>query len=201
MTDASLPRELYEIGGVFIHGKDKDGNVMLFCRTKYSSFPRVAQNAMERANYYIAYKVLEIGLLEDNDCGWIMVIDFTDTKPTQFDPQMSFSLLKMLHYMPAGLKRILLFNLPWYGKPLLNLILSLVPSEWRKIVRIVNLEQILTIIPNENLPLFFQFPDAKYENEVPNEAKPLDEIDLEIFGLKPKDKKVFKKYLEKMQNL
>ncbi|RWS11343.1 Motile sperm domain-containing protein 2-like protein [Dinothrombium tinctorium] len=203
MTDASLPRELYEIAGVCIHGTDFDGNAVLYLRCRYATYPKEAKTAITRSNYYLLHKAFEKGLY-GGDKGWVMVLDFTGIKFTSFDPQMTYTVLKTLNRMPSGLSKLLLYNFPWYGKPFLQMLMSLVPKDWTHCGKIVNKDQILQIIPSENLPVFFENPSERHKNEIPSGAKYFDDMDkeeIELYGLKSEHRAIFKKYLTSFENI
>ncbi|RWS00785.1 Motile sperm domain-containing protein 2-like protein [Dinothrombium tinctorium] len=201
MNDSFIPRELYEIGGSLIYGTDVEGNAVMYMRAKYSKMPKEIRGAMERMMYFYVYKVLEKGLFEENDKGWTLVLDLSGISVCHCDPQAVFSALKMLHHMPSGIKRILIFDFPYFAKPLFKFALSLTPTEWRNLIQFVNLKQLQKLISPEKLPSFFENPQSKFESEIPADAKYIDEIDLTEIGLNSENKKIFKNYIEKIRNI
>ncbi|RWS21775.1 Motile sperm domain-containing protein 2-like protein [Leptotrombidium deliense] len=186
MTDDVLPIEFYDLGSGFIHGTDFNGNLIFHVRAKYCCFSDKVNKAIQRFFAYMLFKVTEISIIERK--GWTLFIDMTGVSVTQFDLAGLLWLLKFIvSYLPAGLKSIILYNLPWYSKPLMKVFMTFIPREWKQIIHIVGQKELTKLIPNEFIPCYIENPKLKYNVAIPPEAKPLSKIDVTYYDTERED--------------
>ncbi|RWS12740.1 motile sperm domain-containing protein 2-like isoform X1 [Dinothrombium tinctorium] len=197
LTEANIPREFIETGFIYISGADIEGNPLLCIRGKYCHFTPSTKEGCERILSYFLFKALEQGMA--NGKGWTILVDLTGLSMAQYDvPEVLWVLKVIVNYMPSGLKNMIGVNIPWFAKPLVKVVMSFIPSDWKKIIQFVSSKELYKFIPKESVPKYIENPREKFHITAPPECKPMSEIDVEALALEDKEEfiKFFQKVLE-----
>ncbi|RWS24409.1 Motile sperm domain-containing protein 2-like protein [Leptotrombidium deliense] len=177
IKDDIIPLEFYDLGAAFIHGIDLDGNVILNVRAKYAILNDKVRNAIERWLAFTMFKVVEMSMHSGK--GWTLLADLTGISVTQYDlPEILWVLKVVVNYMPAGIKSVIVYNLPWFAKPFVKIVMAFIPREWKKLIHFVGHKELLKLIPKDFIPGYIENPNMQFCAPVPPDAKPLSDIDL-----------------------
>ncbi|RWS21611.1 motile sperm domain-containing protein 2-like protein, partial [Leptotrombidium deliense] len=138
ICESVIPLEFYELGACFLQGTDNDGNYILHVRAKYAIFNDKVKLAMERMFAYLLFRVVEEAMKLPTGKGWVLLADLTGISMAQYDlPEILWALKVVVNYMPAGLKSIIIYNLPWFAKPIVKVVMAFIPGEWKRIMHFV----------------------------------------------------------------
>ncbi|RWS02240.1 Motile sperm domain-containing protein 2-like protein [Dinothrombium tinctorium] len=197
ITPSHAPREIYEVGAIIQHETDYDGNSVIYFRNKYAFITKETRECGVRLLLSLVYLQIENGL--NNNKGWMVVNDFTDITMANCNAVEALSVFRIYNkYTPEGLRKVIFYNVPWFAKHILKSLASMLPSEWRKIIHIVDKGSLHKFIPPENIPSFITNPAVRFQTPYPPDVKDIDHSDLELIGVKPEDKAAFKAFFDKL---
>lgn len=192
LNDFSFPIEFYSVGGLFLYTTDKFNNVILVFRVKmYQKIPEL-QEGMELFTTYKMFEAHNLTVSHDGSpakySGWALIFDLTDVTMSQCDlPQLFWLINTFLSYFPKTLRAAYVVNVPWILKKLLSFILSIIPSEWAAIVKVVSSKELTKYVESENLPDYLGGTCRQSYRVVPRGARPVEELAFEKYGI-PWDK-------------
>ncbi|RWS26053.1 motile sperm domain-containing protein 2-like protein [Leptotrombidium deliense] len=154
LTDYSFPELCYSIGFQYIYEFDCDHNSVVHIRFKfYHKYNQHFVNLMEKYFCYLAFKADQIGA--QLNTGWILVADLTSVSVRQWDLQHFLWLLKIYtNYCPFGLRKVIIYNIAWFLKPILNAAYAVIPQHIKNIMYVVHADQLHSFIPKANLPKY-----------------------------------------------
>ncbi|RWS00075.1 Motile sperm domain-containing protein 2-like protein [Dinothrombium tinctorium] len=190
ITPEVVPREIYEVGAIIQHETDYEGNAVLYFRAKYAFVTKETRECGLRLMIAAVYALIEQGLAQDK--GWVLFNDLTDVTMANCNIVEALNAFRIYHkYTPAGLKKVIFYNVPWFAKHILKSSVALLPSEWRKVIHFLNKNELKKIIPAENLPSFIADPTITFKTPYPADVKDIDHCDLDLLGVKNEDKDAF----------
>ncbi|RWR99349.1 Motile sperm domain-containing protein 2-like protein [Dinothrombium tinctorium] len=86
---------------------------------------------------------------------WILLCDLSECAVRNFDiPLLIWGLVNYLDNYPSGLKRVLVYNLPWVGKPFFKTFCKLLPKPLKELLVVVDKTEIFNYIPKQSLPAY-----------------------------------------------
>ncbi|RWS22428.1 motile sperm domain-containing protein 2-like protein [Leptotrombidium deliense] len=201
LCETSFSREFYEIGALFIQGIDIEDNILLFVRAKYSSCDKKCREAFRRTAAYFMFKAHENALYENRN-GWTLFMDMSDVRISECDILEFFNILKILvNYIPSGLKRIIIFQMPSFVKIFMKIGTAVLPTDWKQIIAFADSNDITKYIAVDQLPHFITKTGESFVADIPANVKCFDECDCEVIGIKNEDKFAFKSLIAKWKSL
>lgn len=199
--DSSFPREFFMIGACHVYNTDLDGNCVLHFRVKVYRNIKEIKDVMEKFVAFQMFKADELGRNNGEDTGWTLVFDLTSITATQYDlPELVWLIQTLLKYYPSGLKKVIVYNLPWFFKPVVSICMAFVPLEWKRIIFFENAKDIFKHIAMENLPEYIGGTCPQSHREVPPGTRTAVELAQEVYNMSEQDvekiMKNFEKYFE-----
>lgn len=184
--DTSFPIEFYAIGGLFQYGHDLEGKPMLVMRCKiYHNIPELKEG-MEKFIVYNMYKTDARGMaISSEDKGWTFLFDVSGMAFPQYDVQELIWLINtLLNYFPSGLKKVLVYNVPFILRPFVLFMLTFVPKEWKHVVTCLSGEAIFSHIARDQVPAFIAGGTCTDDyRRVPEGARPVEVMAAERYGM------------------
>lgn len=133
-TDLSVPREFFRLGGIFVYGHDRQGDVVVHARGKRN---RPLKEFMREANLFLIHQLDKASLVAE-DRAVAIVFDCADMGLANCSlEQFRFILDSYLLYQSCHLKHVLVVNLPWLLSPVARLVVSWLPEEFSNLVKVV----------------------------------------------------------------
>lgn len=202
--DLSFPKEIYSMGGLFLLTEDNcldvDGNVILYLRLKFwKKFSSEGKRLIENYMAHLMFKACEVPMEKIPAAGWIFLFDLSKTSAVNYDiPELVWIIQSLLKYYPAGLKKILIHNMPWLLKSVVTAAIAFVPSDWKHILVFTSDKDIFKYIAESNLPTVFGGTSLASIRSIPEGAKSYREMDEEDLMMKHE---TFEKDLSCVQKL
>ncbi|RWS10939.1 motile sperm domain-containing protein 2-like protein [Dinothrombium tinctorium] len=161
MTDASFPAIFYKYGLMFIFKTDIDGNLVFHFRVRLKEkFHPDIEEAFKLFYSYLLFKIDQMAATIGRQ--WLYLGDFSNCAMRNLDVQLLLWGLNLcVEKYPAGLKAILVYNLPWFAKPVFTAALKLMPYSLRSIVEVIDKSKLNNYIPAENLPKYLGGSETK----------------------------------------
>ena len=173
LTDASFPREFYEIGGMHTYGWDKQGNCVCYIRARFFTMQREIVDIMKKFVIHQMYKADELGA--SNGAGWVLVFDCTGAVYSNIDREMAqFLQVTLRDYFPSGQAYMLAHNLPWLLSAVSKLLSTMLPYNVRERLKHSNDKTITQYIDRNFLPPYLGGScDQCYPDPLPPNVYPL----------------------------
>lgn len=150
--DEDFPKEFYNVGGVFPYAPDELGNTVIYVRAKlYDKKLSCIQEVFRHYLIHIANRVDE----ERDGRGWSIIFDCSGTGMSNMDVNMLlFMLNDVVPHLPKGLNYVLIYELPWLLSKIVNGAVSVLPNDYRKLVKTASKKDINNWVAQESLPDF-----------------------------------------------
>lgn len=151
ITDYDMPSDFFEIGGCFEYEPDKNGNKVLYIRTKFVRCIPELSLAFKKFAAHLVYKIDE----RDNFSPWTLVLDFQSTGWQSYDFDLLLFFLTLLRdTFPSNIDKILLVNFPWIFSAGWLLAKRSIPEDKRDLIKFISTKDMLEYIDQHNLPDF-----------------------------------------------
>lgn len=148
LTDDSFPIEAHELGGLFYHSEDKNGNKILnfrVCRMKKD------QKKTDLVKKFVAYWIMKHYKLYPLS-KVVCLMDMTDTGIANMDLDLiKFIVTCFVQYFPSYLAYLLIFDMPWLFNAIWQVIRKMLSEQERKFVIFVTKSNIKEYIGEEQL--------------------------------------------------
>ncbi|RWS15633.1 Motile sperm domain-containing protein 2-like protein [Dinothrombium tinctorium] len=163
-----LPKEVYQMGAIFIYLPDKENDPVLHIRGKMH---RKVDLLMDRIKHYFAHLVNELDEKVGREFGWSIIVDATDSGYQNADVDMLTFIIETLRTVfPNGIKYFIIYGLPTILNAFAKLMLSLIHSNAKKHIRFFNKQQLLEFVDEQNLPDFLGGTCTEVYRRVPKDA-------------------------------
>ncbi|RWS22579.1 Motile sperm domain-containing protein 2-like protein [Leptotrombidium deliense] len=190
-----FPLEFYKIGAVFCYECDNEGTPLLYLRFKVHKKMEILQDPVKK---FLIYNMEILDRKIEKERGWGIVFDAQGSSVSNIDFNLLIFLIKTVkNYYTWALKYILVYELPWYLSGAWKLALALVPEEARNLFRLCYKNDIKDVINAENLPDFMGGTCKRNYREIPEGAKPAEEIGKLELGLTSDEVHKIKIHFEK----
>ncbi|XP_002737832.1 motile sperm domain-containing protein 2-like [Saccoglossus kowalevskii] len=178
ITEDSFPLELWEIGGLYVHGKDLSGNHLLwFLGRKFKKGDAQKQLLTKKIIVYWLEKIS----IEHPGEKVTVIQDATQTGLQNMDLEMvKFIITCFKFYYPNMLGVMLVYELPWILNAAWKIIQSWLSEEARKKVILRNKSTIQQQVGADILPPYMGGNDTFEWKYVPTPPKEYQEM-MEIF--------------------
>lgn len=174
LRDDSFPKEFYEKGGLFRYKEDANGTPLLYMRIKMI---RKQTDLDKLLKIFLSYQVSKI----DDSCNslmsWAVVFDCSDIGFSNVHIDMMRFLITILKdYFPAGIRYVLVYDLPWILNAVQKMIFTMIPEEAKKQIFFKTKKNIHTMIPKSNLPDYMGGQFVINHRKPPDTCLPLREL-------------------------
>ncbi|XP_054156832.1 motile sperm domain-containing protein 2-like [Oppia nitens] len=168
-----VPKEFYEIGGMFTYNEDRDGTCVIYMRIKVNL-------KIARLNRYIKdFMTFVIDRVDQrtNESGFVVLIDLTDAGLRNADLDLCSHLIHVLRfYFPEALKHCIVYNLPWILRSFWPVVRMWIPNRHQHLVRFANKDEIQDYIDSEQLPKYLGGRCKRRFAEPPDGCRSVREI-------------------------
>lgn len=151
--DSDIPKELHHMSAFTISGLDNLNNDVLYVLGKnYRKPDSIFRDIITK---FVIQSLLKWDHEHRNDLKQLCIVfDVSDTGYRNIDLDLMTNLIAMRDYIPARINRVFVIGIPFIVRPLVRVIISWLPENFRKVVHCGTFEQLVR--PNisiENLPL------------------------------------------------
>jgi hypothetical protein len=157
--DQYFPKEFYELHGIEMYGRDREGRIIHWERTenrmKIPDFMNLEQQ-------FIAHRMEKLDS-EGSMNGWTLVTDTLGASMTSVNLDMYKFKIGLLQYYPQGLRSVLIMDLPWILNSLMKIILSFMSPKLRDYVHFIKRDQLTEFVDIDVIPVSL---NGKRENRV-----------------------------------
>ena len=200
LTETSFPREFYDIGGIHVHGEDKDGHVLLHIRI--SLFQKLAEilDLLKKFTIFLMLKADSEATAKGPGHGWVLIFDCTGAGIANADIEMANFLNSSLkNYFPSGQMYVLGHNLPWLLNAVKNIIFAMLPANVKRRIKFSTDKTITDFISKDQLPGYMSGTSTQVYPYIPKGAMSTSEMVKEgILNLSPEEESRVHKYYEKL---
>ena len=148
-----FPKEYQEAGTLVVHGKDVEGNVMIYlrvCLFKKGELP------IEEVKKYLAF-VMDQTDRETRGDGWAFVFDCTDAGLSNVDMELlRFVSQALTTYYSENCRYALIYDMPWILSPVWKIVKSWVSQEERDAIKFATKKEMSNFVAKDQLPDFLQ---------------------------------------------
>jgi len=176
-----IPREVYQMGPVFLYQPDDDGRNMLYVRVKmHRKLPQLEDRIKKCFLNYIE----RVDRKSNREFGFNIVFDMTGSGFQNADMDMLFFVLPAIRrYYPNGVKTVYILGLPWILNSLAKFALAIIPSDTARKVRFVTQQEFQEVLPSEKIPDFLGGTGPGNYRRVPRGAKDCFTLGYELYGM------------------
>lgn len=147
-----FPVEFYELGVCFPYECDKMGNTVVYIRSKF--FDRRVPCLRELLREFVLYIIDQVDQ-KHGGRNWAVVYDCEGSGVSNFDWSFSnYMISEILPFLPTGVAYVIIAQLPWMLAKLANGVLPCLPARIKKVLRVLNNDEIQDIISKKSLPDF-----------------------------------------------
>ncbi|RWS03129.1 motile sperm domain-containing protein 2-like protein [Dinothrombium tinctorium] len=167
MSDTSFPDLFYRLGLVFIHKQDVDGDFVFYSRMRLKL--KTHNEIEERFKLFLFYHLFKVDQLAAKIARkYIIVIDCTQTQLQNIDiANMLWCLNVYINKYPAGLKYVIVYNLPWFARAIFTATIKLLPEWFKSLIKRVEKDALFNYIPIENVPSYLNGHDVDDPRFIP----------------------------------
>ncbi|KAB0342956.1 hypothetical protein FD754_019882, partial [Muntiacus muntjak] len=149
LTEASIPRWLLEIGGIYLHGYDKEGNKLFWIRVKYHIKDH---KTMLDKKKLIAFW-LERYAKRENGKPVTVMFDLSETGLNSIDMDFVRFIINCFKvYYPKYLSKIVIFDMPWIMNAAFKIVKTWLGPEAVSLLKFTSKNDIQDYVSVEYLP-------------------------------------------------
>ena len=159
LKDSDFPREFYECG-LYTQGEDSDGNPVVYvqgkkCRKTPASWTPILISFLLHESDKKLVEFFGDPMNPKNPTARPgVIVDCANVSVTNVDMNLAFSLIPLTKHYPHTFGYIWCYELPWLVKPLLNLILKVLPGRIVRKVRVMDKKTAFNEMGEEGIPRF-----------------------------------------------
>lgn len=205
---ASFPRECYSYNFYHVFENALNGNICAVVSGKYFLKGPYTREVSHKFICFMCYWMNDKLVAKGEEFGLTIIFDSRNISLSQYDIDfISFLIDILTTKMPNIIKQIVLYEVPWYGMPLLKTILLLLPSHWRKVIVHANSKTIKKYVAKESLPVDFPASTRKEPIErltTLEDKKPLKDFteeELNLIGMKKENVPEYLKLIKIWDNI
>ncbi|XP_040853303.1 motile sperm domain-containing protein 2 [Ochotona curzoniae] len=149
LTESSIPRWLLEIGGIYLHGYDKEGNKLFWIRVKYHVKD---QKTILDKKKLIAFW-LERYAKRENGKPVTVMFDLSDTGLNSIDMDFVRFIINCFKvYYPRYLSKIVIFDMPWIMNAAFKIVKTWLGPEAVSLLKFTSKNEVQDYVSVEYLP-------------------------------------------------
>ena len=177
-TDQYFPKELWELSGTELKGRDKQGRVINWGTAKQA--PITAKEMALLNQQYLAH-VMERTDKESGKDGCIFVAAVKVAGLLTIDKELEQFKNEMIdHYYPQLVKSVYIVDLPWLLNAIIKIIMAFMSAKTRQLVHMISSAQLAEEVDIEFIPV--ELKGKREKTIYPENLQPLDQI-YHKFGL------------------
>ncbi|KAM4818878.1 motile sperm domain-containing protein 2 isoform 2-T2 [Thomomys bottae] len=149
LSESSIPRWLLEIGGIYLHGYDKEGNKLFWIRVKYHV--KDHKTIMDKKKLIAFW--LERYAKRENGKPVTLMFDLSDTGLNSIDMDFVRFIINCFKvYYPKYLSKIVIFDMPWIMNAAFKIVKSWLGPEAVSLLKFTGKHDIQEYVNVEYLP-------------------------------------------------
>ncbi|XP_059993830.1 motile sperm domain-containing protein 2 isoform X2 [Lagenorhynchus albirostris] len=150
LTEASIPRWLLEIGGIYLHGYDKEGNKLFWIRVKYHI--KDQKTIMDKKKLIAFW--LERYAKRENGKPVTVMFDLSETGINSIDMDFVRFIINCFKvYYPKYLSKMVIFDMPWIMNAAFKIVKSWLGPEAVSLLKFTSKNDVQDYVSVEYLPL------------------------------------------------
>lgn len=153
LKEEDFPEEFRKTEVFQTHGKDVEGNVMVYIRVKLfkkGEFP------IEDVKKYLAFLLDRVDRETKGD-GWSLCFDCTDAGISNVDMELlRFVVQALTNYFVENCRYVLIYQMPWILSSIWKIVKSWLPHEQRDAVKFASKAELSSFVAQSELPDFFK---------------------------------------------
>ena len=171
-TDADFPQEVYQLLGLFMYGKDKEGRDLLMTVGKYHHKTDLSPVLKQ---YWV--HVLEKIDSRNKNSGWATVAWTNGTGLSNLEVSLSLFLVDIIqNHFPSGFAYQLIIDMHWILNATWKIIRNFMREEVSEKVRLVDSKVVREYVNDDQIPEAFGGTSKEPMLKIPPKVKPLDQI-------------------------
>ncbi|XP_036902230.1 motile sperm domain-containing protein 2 isoform X1 [Sturnira hondurensis] len=149
LTEYSIPRWLLEIGGIYLHGYDKEGNKLLWIRVKYHV--KDHKTILDKKKLVAFW--LERYAKRENGKPITVMFDLSETGINSIDMDFVRFIINCFKiYYPKYLSKIVIFDMPWIMNAAFRIVKSWLGPEAVSLLKFTSKNEVQDYVSVEYLP-------------------------------------------------
>nr|XP_031527025.1 motile sperm domain-containing protein 2 isoform X1 [Vicugna pacos] len=149
LTEASIPRWLLEIGGIYLHGYDKEGNKLFWIRVKYHI--KDHKTILDKKKLIAFW--LERYAKRENGKPVTVMFDLSETGINSIDMDFVRFIINCFKvYYPKYLSKMVIFDMPWIMNAAFKIVKSWLGPEAVSLLKFTSKSDIQDYVSVEYLP-------------------------------------------------
>ncbi|XP_059943862.1 motile sperm domain-containing protein 2 [Mesoplodon densirostris] len=150
LTEASIPRWLLEIGGIYLHGYDKEGNKLFWIRVKYHI--KDHKTILDKKKLIAFW--LERYAKRENGKPVTVMFDLSETGINSIDMDFVRFIINCFKvYYPKYLSKMVIFDMPWIMNAAFKIVKSWLGPEAVSLLKFTSKNDVQDYVSVEYLPL------------------------------------------------
>ncbi|XP_055471752.1 motile sperm domain-containing protein 2 isoform X1 [Psammomys obesus] len=149
LSESSIPRWLLELGGIYLHGYDKEGNKLFWIRVKYHI--KDQKTIMDKKKLIAFW--LERYSKRENGKPITVMFDMSETGLNSIDMDFVRFIINCFKvYYPKYLSKIVIFDMPWIMNAAFKIVKSWLGPEAVSLLKFTSKNEIQEYVSVEYLP-------------------------------------------------
>ncbi|KAM9181451.1 motile sperm domain-containing protein 2 [Dugong dugon] len=149
LSESSIPRRLLEIGGIYLHGYDKEGNKLFWIRVKYHI--KDSKTALDKKKLIAFW--LERYAKRENGKPITVMFDLSETGINNIDMDFVRFIINCFKvYYPKYLSKLVIFDMPWIMNAAFKLVKTWLGPEAMSLLKFTSKNEIQEYVSVEYLP-------------------------------------------------
>ncbi|OBS71434.1 hypothetical protein A6R68_00011 [Neotoma lepida] len=149
LSESSIPRWLLELGGIYLHGYDKEGNKLFWIRVKYHI--KDQKTIMDKKKLIAFW--LERYAKRENGKPITVMFDMSETGLNSIDMDFVRFIINCFKvYYPKYLSKIVIFDMPWIMNAAFKIVKSWLGPEAVSLLKFTSKNEIQEYVSVEYLP-------------------------------------------------
>ncbi|XP_031226860.1 motile sperm domain-containing protein 2 isoform X2 [Mastomys coucha] len=149
LSESSIPRWLLELGGIYLHGYDKEGNKLFWIRVKYHI--KDQKTIMDKKKLIAFW--LERYAKRENGKPITVMFDMSETGFNSIDMDFVRFIINCFKvYYPKYLSKIVIFDMPWIMNAAFKIVKSWLGPEAVSLLKFTSKNEIQEYVSVEYLP-------------------------------------------------
>ncbi|KAI5939339.1 motile sperm domain-containing protein 2 isoform X2 [Manis javanica] len=149
LTESSIPRWLLELGGIYLHGYDKEGNKLFWIRVKYHvKDPKTILDKKKLIAFW-----LERYAKRENGKPVTVMFDLSETGINSIDMDFVRFIINCFKvYYPKYLSKMVIFDMPWIMNAAFKIVKSWLGAEAMSLLKFASKNEVQDHVSVEYLP-------------------------------------------------
>ncbi|XP_029785684.1 motile sperm domain-containing protein 2 isoform X1 [Suricata suricatta] len=149
LTESSIPRWLLEIGGIYLHGYDKEGNKLFWIRVKYHI--KDHKTTLDKKKLIAFW--LERYAKRENGKPVTVMFDLSETGINNIDMDFVRFIINCFKvYYPKYLSKMVIFDMPWIMNAAFKIVKSWLGPEAVSLLKFTSKNEVQDYVSVEYLP-------------------------------------------------